>query len=134
MPTDFNIIDDEPDAPEPTNDIDHLNLTRIHLIAQERRAAFRRLFWARAVVFAFACLSLMTAVDAFRVKSSARFWFALGSLAFAFLAVRAAFRLRRFAVTRSNDEAERPDGNVYASLSDGTHFAKQLDELNGRGN
>jgi hypothetical protein len=129
MSNDFHIIDDTPDEPEVPAEDDRLNLTRIRAIAHDRRAAYRRLFWARAIVFLFACLAVMTGVDAFRADGTRRLWFAGATLVFGVLGVRAALRLRRFTLKPTEESPPRPDPTAFASLSDGGQFARRLDEL-----
>jgi hypothetical protein len=129
MASDFQIFEDTPDDAPPPRAEDRLNRTRIRAIAQERRAAYRRLLWARATVFVFACLAAMTGVDAFRVAGQRRLWFAAASIVFLVLAVRALLRLRRFALPPLSEPLPRPDPSAFESLSDGRQFAQRLDEL-----
>lgn len=130
MASDFHIRDDEPDPTEGEDRAEQLNFNRIRAIAIERRAAYRRLFWARAVVFAFASLSLMTAVDTFRVKPGSKLWFSAAAIVFALLAIRAALRLPRFKVPAVERPAAPPI-EAFDSLSNGSQFAKNLDALQG---
>lgn len=129
MPDGWHIIDDEPDDESASYEEDRLNHTRIRAIAQERRAAHRRLLWARAIVFVFACLAIMMGVDAFRVHSSQRPWFAAASVVFGVLTIRSAARLRGFSLPAREDAATRPDPRAFETLSDGRQFAQRLDEL-----
>ncbi len=130
MASNFNIIDDTPDEPLPDAvESDRLNSARIHAIAMDRRAAHRRRFWARAIVVIFASGAAMTAVDAFRVSGSKRIWFAIASLVFVALAIRAAFRLGRFTIDEPVAPLPTPDASAFDALSDGRQYAKGLDQL-----
>lgn len=130
MGSDFHIVDDTPDEPTPDRaDEDRLNLARIRAIALDRRAAHRRRFWARAVVFLFACGGLMTGVDVFRTTGTRRLWFVITCAVFIALAVRAFTRLRRFTIHESTAADPSPVASAFDELSDGSQYAKGLDEL-----
>lgn len=132
MPDRWDIIDDTPAEPERPSEReeDRLDLARVRAITLDRRAAHRRLLWARVIVVLFAALALVTLVDAFRVQGARRVLFAMASLAFCGLALRAWKRMSRFAAERRTARDEtRPDPADLAALSDGSQFTRRLDEL-----
>lgn len=130
MGSELHIIDDTPDEPTPDPaQEDRLNLARIRAITLDRRAAHRRWLWARAMVFVFACLTMLNGTYAARVEGSRRWWFLCGSLGFAVLTIRALRRLPRFAPRPTESNEPPPDPAALERLSDGSQYARGLDAL-----
>ena len=131
MPHDWNIIEDAPEQPAPAEPEDRFNTLRIRAIANERRAAHRRLLWARAIVFLFASAAVVMTIDAFRVPRPKAIWYAIASAVFAVLTVRAALRSRRFRLPSATvSEVPTPSREAFDQLSNGEQFSRSLDELN----
>lgn len=126
----WHIVDDEPADPAPREPEDRLDALRIRAIAHERRAAHRRLLWARAIAFLFACAAALTAVEAIRGSGAKARWYALGAALFLVLAVRAARRIRLFKIPSHTPDTTRPPPDAFDALSNGEQFRKSLDDLN----
>ncbi len=128
----WDIVDDKPEPPPEERTDDGLGALRIRAIVNERRAAYRRLLWARAVAFLFGCAAIMTGLDVLRVSGSERLWFAIASSLLVLLTVRACLRLRRFALKSPAMDLSRPDPAALSRLSDGSQFLRGLDNLTHR--
>ena len=129
MASGFHIIDDGPE--EPTRDEDRLDLRRIKVITQARRAEHRRLLWAQALLLVFAGLTILTAIEAIGdwAEPSRGKWLLLVSVLCLLLAIRAAYRLRRLKAPPKQLDLPRPDRRAFDSLGDGSQHARGLDEL-----
>lgn len=131
MSNEFPIIDDTPEEPRPPEE-DRLNRQRIRAIALDRRAAHRRRLWARGVVFLFSVAAVVMVADAARLDGPRRGWFVAGAVVFVVLAIRALLRLPRFSTDIESPDTPTPDPKAFEALSDGSQFARGLDELNRR--
>lgn len=133
MSRDWNILDDNADEPAPPPE-DRLDSQRIRHIALERRAAYRRLFWARTLPFLFGTGTALCVIELVRsIVNPARLaqaaWFASAGLLFAVLTIRAAVRLRQFTSLAHPADATRPDPRAFDALSDGSQHARSLEEI-----